>query len=130
MRFLFKVTFFLILLFVAVAYFAPSEQRVQTSGQSYSMLDGLFAVKSAINDMGGFCDRNPQACESGKSFFSNVKDKALEGARISYEFLNEKLGGTSDKGVENQTKTSGEISEELSPNNVPVENMHTGSIKK
>lgn len=93
MRFLIKVAFFLILLFVAVAYFAPSEHTPHSNGQSYSMLDGIFAFKSTVNDMGGFCDRNPETCITGKSFFSTIKDKALEGARISYEFLNEKLGG-------------------------------------
>lgn len=124
MRFLLKVAFFLIVVFVAVAYFAPSEQKLQTSDQSYSMLEGIIAVKSAINDMGGFCDRNPQTCETGKSFFGSVKDKALEGARISYEFLNEKLGGKTISDAENQSN----IIQHKSNNN-SVENIHTGAIK-
>lgn len=102
MRFLIKVTFFLILLFIAVAYFAPSEQRVHNSGESHSTLDGVFAFQSTLNDLSGFCDRNPETCATGKTFFAGLKDKALEGARISYEFLNEKLGGETENNLESQ----------------------------
>lgn len=102
MRFLFKVAFFLILLFLAVAYFAPSEHQRQSNGQAYSIFEGFFAVKSTLNDMEGFCDRNPQTCETGRLIFSEIKNKALDGARTSYEFLNEKLGGGKSENLETE----------------------------
>lgn len=97
MRFLFKCAFFLMLLFVAVAYFTPMPKDGHPIETGYSVLDALIAVKSTIADLGNFCDRNPDTCETGKSVVGNLGVKARDGARITYEFLDSKFGNSDEK---------------------------------
>jgi len=96
-RFLFKSAFFLTLIFVAIAFLTPhpdQNNQDETAG-SYSALDALFVVRNTMADLGNFCERNPETCETGKSFFGSLGAKARDGARITYEFLDAKFGSAS-----------------------------------
>jgi len=93
-RFLFKCIFFLVLLFVIIAFWAPkpdNNNQDETAG-SYSALDALMAMRNTVMDLGKFCERNQQTCDTGKSFISTLGLKARDGARITYEFLDTKFG--------------------------------------
>lgn len=49
----------------------------------------FFAAQSAISDLSGFCERNPQTCETGGQAISQISAKAKVSARMIYEYLDE-----------------------------------------
>ena len=73
-------------------------------------VEALLAVKDTVNDLGNFCERNSDTCKTGKTFFGSLGERARDGARIAYEYLDRTFG--SDKGE----------------NKLPPENINTGSI--
>lgn len=73
-------------------------------------VEALLAVKNTVNDLGNFCERNSDTCETGKTFFGSLGERARDGARLAYEYLDRTFG--SDK----------------SENKIPPENINTGSI--
>ena len=77
-------------------------------------VEALLAVKDTVNDLGNFCERNSDTCETGKTFLGSLGERARDGARIAYEYLDRTFG--SDK-VENKVE-----------NKLPPENINTGSI--
>lgn len=49
----------------------------------------FFAAQSTISDLSGFCERNPQTCETGGQAISQIGAKAKVSARMIYEYLDE-----------------------------------------
>ncbi|WP_249695657.1 DUF5330 domain-containing protein [Stappia sp. WLB 29] len=49
----------------------------------------FFAAQSTISDLSGFCERNPQTCETGGQAISQIGAKAKVSARMLYEYLDE-----------------------------------------
>ncbi|QGZ36789.1 DUF5330 domain-containing protein [Stappia indica] len=49
----------------------------------------FFAAQSTISDLSGFCERNPQTCETGGQAISQISAKAKVSARMIYEYLDE-----------------------------------------
>ena len=55
--------------------------------KSIDPVAAYFAAQAAVSDLGGFCDRNPAACETGSEAISAIGARARDGARIVYEYL-------------------------------------------
>jgi len=72
---------------------AANGQAEQTAG----IWAGAMALGAFISDMDGFCARNPQSCETGKSLFGTLADHAGQGAALAYQWL----GASLHKGAEN-----------------------------
>ncbi len=89
MRFLLKVAFWLTI----VVLLLPAEQSDEGQQQQVSALDALSAAQSAVQDAGGFCDRNPHACDVGAQAFQTFGEKAQYGAKLLYEFLSARFAG-------------------------------------
>lgn len=49
----------------------------------------FFAAQSTISDLSGFCERNPQTCETGGQAIAQIGAKAKVSARMIYEYLDE-----------------------------------------
>gem|GEM_PF-1706782 len=98
-RFLFKTCILLCLLFIVLSFFLPSPKN--GAGDSSGQSAGLFATAAAIGtfiaDMDGFCSRHPQSCDTGKSLFGTMADKAQAGAVFAYQWF----GSSLHKGAEN-----------------------------
>ncbi|WP_407965208.1 DUF5330 domain-containing protein [Bartonella sp. C271] len=47
----------------------------------------IIALKETINDLGMFCERNIEACKIGKSFLGSMGERARNGSKIIYEYL-------------------------------------------
>lgn len=110
-RFFIKSLFFLTLLLVGISFFGPSRQDGSSaSDQATSTVDALLAVKDTVSDLGGFCDRNAETCETGKSFLGSLGERARDGAKIAYEYLDKTFGTQKNE-----------------PQDKP-ENINTGSI--
>jgi Family of unknown function (DUF5330) len=52
--------------------------------------EAISAATAAINDMGGFCKRQPQACEVGGQAATMVGQRAQGGAKKLYQIITDK----------------------------------------
>jgi len=96
---LFKTGIILCLFFIILSFFLPAEapQTGKEQGRTVGMLATAAAFGSFLQDIDGFCARNPQSCETGKSFFGLMAEKAQQGAAFAYQWL----GSGLHKGAEN-----------------------------
>jgi hypothetical protein len=75
MMFLFRTAFWLLILVLLLP--ADQEQQNQIYG----------TAQSAVNDVAGFCDRNPQTCATGQDAFAVLVQKAQYGAEMLMGFV-------------------------------------------
>src|ERR1700674_1753279 len=89
MRFLLRVAFWLsvivLLLPAAPSEGAPTSTPVGTT-------EAVSAASAAVSDMRHFCARQPDACAVGSQAITQFGHKAEAGAKMLYEFLNERFG--------------------------------------
>ena len=93
--FLLKTVFCLSLLILLI----PSGKESSAAGQGgISTFEVLSAAKAVWNDSSAFCERNQEACETGGQLVSLFGDKARNGAKMLYGYLDENVGrnGTDD----------------------------------
>lgn len=86
MRFLFRLTFWLAL----VALLLPRAGSQVTSNVGVS--EAVSAAQATVSDMRGFCERQPGACAVGTQTAIALGHSAQAGARLLYEYLNERVG--------------------------------------
>lgn len=55
--------------------------------------EAVSAAQSTLQDMNGFCDRNPDVCEIGGRVATTFALKARTGAEMLVEFVDTQLGG-------------------------------------
>ncbi|MHA7772154.1 DUF5330 domain-containing protein [Roseibium sp. M-1] len=84
MFFLLRTAFWLTLVLVLIPL--GSEQE-DTTGETIDPVSAFLAAQATVSDIGGFCSRNPQACETGGDALAAIGSRARDGARIVYEFL-------------------------------------------
>ena len=89
MRFVLRVAFWLgiVVLFLPAA---PSQHSGQSGPLGAS--DAVSAASATVSDMRQFCSRQPDACAIGSQALSHFGLKAQSGAKMLYEFLNDRLG--------------------------------------
>lgn len=89
MGFLFRTAFwFSLVLLVLPIDVGSSEDK---NGPGPGPVETFVAARQAIGDMVGLCDRQPGACEIGRSALHTVGLRAREAARIAYETLDRSL---------------------------------------
>ena len=86
MLFLLRTAFWLTLVLVLIPLGSDQER---TSGQSVDVdpVSAFLAAQATVSDIGGFCRRNPQACETGGDALTAIGSRARDGARIVYEYF-------------------------------------------
>jgi uncharacterized protein DUF5330 len=89
MRFLFKVAFWLSVV-VLLLPTAPSERPAATP--QIGATEAVSAASAAVSDVRQFCSRQAEACAIGSQAISQFGHKAEAGAKMLYEFLNERFG--------------------------------------
>lgn len=69
--------------------FIPAEQSdtEQTPVKLVSTGEAIVAAQSVWSDFSAFCDRNPQVCVTGETAMLTFSQKAKNGARMLYNFL-------------------------------------------
>jgi len=95
-RFVIKSAFWLFILLVGITLFVPPPDGEERPDQAYSTMDTLSAVRGVIADLGGFCQRNEETCETGKSFFASLGLRARDGAAMLYQFLDRQFASDED----------------------------------
>ncbi len=54
--------------------------------------EAVSVARSTVGDLSKFCDRNPETCDTGSMVVSSFGQKARYGARIVFEYLDDKFG--------------------------------------
>lgn len=69
--------------------FIPAEQSDtdQAPIKLVSTGEAIVAAQSVWSDLSGFCARNPQVCVTGETAMATFSQKAKNGARMVYNFL-------------------------------------------
>ena len=88
MRFLLRMAFWLTVILALL----PSGGSQPTPKLNVSAVDAMLAAKATVTDMGSFCERQPDACTVGSQAAVAIGHRAQAGAKMLYEFLNEKFG--------------------------------------
>ena len=127
MFFLLRVAFWLSIVIILL----PSGAEKKTEQQAMvSPMEALGAAQAAVEDVGGFCGRKPEACEIGAQALQSFGHKAQLGSKYLYEFLSERFGeprgdkvpGTIGEGRGRQTLTPADAAPAWkAPSPVPAE---------
>ena len=59
----------------------PSETRSGGASRSISTFEAIGAAQSTLEDLQGFCGRNPAACDTGRAALETVGAEARDGLR-------------------------------------------------
>jgi len=90
MKFLVKTAFWLTIVLILLP--SGSNKDAQTSNDpQISASEAVSAASAAVTDMRGFCARQPDACTVGSQVGVALAHKAQAGAKLVYDFLNEKM---------------------------------------
>ncbi len=94
MMFLIRTAFWLgvVIMLIPVDDKAP-DGPVAPGVETIGALEAAGAAQEAIADLGGFCERNPAACDVGNRIATTFALKARTGARIVTEFIDDQLAG-------------------------------------
>src|SRR5277367_3377054 len=88
MFFLLRMAFWLsIVLILLPSGTTQQAQPVSNVGAS----DAISAASATVQDLRGFCARQPDACSVGSQVAVSLGYKAQAGAKMLYEFLNEAM---------------------------------------
>jgi len=88
MRFLLRMTFWLGVILVLLPSVGSQPAPKMQVG------DAVSAARATVTDMRQFCERQPDACFIGSQTAVAIGQRAQAGAKILYEFLNERFGPT------------------------------------
>ncbi len=90
-RFAIKFCFWMML----ISLFIPGSSKDHPQGSNQpGPLEAFVAARETISDLGDFCSRKPQACETGKAALATATERAGEVAKASYEYLDSQNGKT------------------------------------
>jgi len=88
MFFLLRTAFWLTLVLVLIPLGSTTDE---SETGKVDPVAAYSAASAAVSDFGGFCGRNPQACETGGDAIAMIGARARDGARIVYEFLDTQI---------------------------------------
>jgi hypothetical protein len=90
MFFLIRSAFWLCLVILLI----PGDPASGTDAPRVSLGQALSAAGATVNDLSGFCGRNPDACATGGTAIAMIGEKAWQGAEFLVGFLAEQLDGS------------------------------------
>ncbi|MFD1694874.1 DUF5330 domain-containing protein [Roseibium aestuarii] len=86
MFFLLRTAFWLTLVLALIPLGMPQVERSEEAA-GIDPVSAFFAAQATVSDIGGFCSRNPQACETGGQALSAIGSQAAVGAGIVLDYL-------------------------------------------
>jgi hypothetical protein len=87
MRFLIKLG-----LLIAVVFMIFPLAGGQKGASGPNTADAIVAARETISDLSSFCQRQPDVCRTGKAALQRAGVGAREGAKLAYDYLNERFG--------------------------------------
>src|SRR5262252_5034262 len=92
MFFLLRMAFWLSVVLVLLPS-GGSQLRTATAPSSdLGAMETLSAASATVSDMRQFCTRQPEACAVGSQAAVAIGQRAQAGAKMIYDYLNERLG--------------------------------------
>ena len=91
MLFLLRVAFWPTVVLALLPY--GSTRPIASSGPQVGAADAVVAASAAVSDVSGFCNRQPGACAVGASAAVAIGQRAQAGAKMVYEFINDRMTG-------------------------------------
>ncbi|WP_297322313.1 DUF5330 domain-containing protein [uncultured Bartonella sp.] len=85
-------------------------------------VEAFLAVKDTVNDLGNFCERNSETCKTGRTFFGSLGERARDGARLAYEYLDRTFSS-------DNANTNKMAPEKISTGSITADNGSTASKK-
>lgn len=113
MFFLLRVAFWLSIVLVLMPSGVP-----QSSAPKIDAGDAVSAAFAAMSDMGGFCERQPDACDVGGKAAVAFGQRAQAGAKFLFEVLSEKMAPAATGSIKSNKMSSSQdtlIAEDLKP---------------
>ena len=68
--------------------FIPADPQTGESPR-VTVANAFLAAKATVADLSGFCDRNPDVCVTGGAAIDLFAEKAENGVRMLYRYINE-----------------------------------------
>ena len=88
MFFLLRTAFWLTLVLVLIPL---GSEKTGEPDTAVDPVAAFAAAQATMSDLGGFCGRNPHACQTGGEALAAIGARARDGARIVYEFLDDQV---------------------------------------
>ena len=107
MFFLLRVAFWLtIVLALLPTGGTQNGAQAQTDQAKFGATDAVVAASAAVSDMSNFCDRQPNACVVGAEAAVAIGQRAQAGAKLVYDFINDRASRGSETGSVASTKVA------------------------
>lgn len=88
MFFLLRMAFWLT---IVLALLPTGSSQPQVQGPQIDAADAVVAAGAAVSDVGGFCERQPEACKVGAQAAVAIGQRAQAGASMVYDFIHERM---------------------------------------
>ena len=86
-----KGSFWFSMVLVTIPFFDAGTRDTLAEAPPVAVGESVSAAFTALEDIRGLCARNPGVCETGGETVAALGIRAREGARIAYEFLDERF---------------------------------------
>ena len=93
--FLFRAAFWLTIVVLLI----PADPKSGVEAPSVTVVQAFVAARSTIADLSGFCDRNPDVCVTGGAAFRIIGQKAENGVRMIYDYIDGNGGDKAGAGT-------------------------------
>ncbi|OQP87389.1 hypothetical protein BTR14_05495 [Rhizobium rhizosphaerae] len=93
MWFLIKGGFWFALVLVLLPFLVPGENKAGHDPAQVDMGATVSAATEALSYIGALCVQKPDVCEKGSETVTVLGQRARDGARIAYEFLDKQFAG-------------------------------------
>src|SRR5689334_968012 len=90
MFFLIRMAFWLSVVLVLLPT-GSSKPTTSARSSEIGALEAVSAASATVSDMSHFCARQPEACSVGSQAAVALGQRAQAGAKMVYEFLNERM---------------------------------------
>ena len=81
-----------------VILFLPADPASNSPAPRVSFIEGLVAARAVAVDLSNFCERNADVCVTGGAAFQVFAEKAQNGARMLYRYLDQEPGTAAPDG--------------------------------
>jgi Family of unknown function (DUF5330) len=94
MFFLLRTAFWLTLVLALIPLGSNYESN---SAEDVNPVSAFIAAQATVSDIGGFCQRNPLACETGGNALTTIGNRASNGVRVVYEYIGAQVAANPEK---------------------------------
>ncbi len=101
--------------FSLVLLMLPLNPNGQSGEGMVGPIETLFAVRGAVADMRGMCERQPDVCKTGGAALHTIGVRAREAARIGYGLLEDEAPAGLDETVKTGTVPASNAKAEKAP---------------